>query len=102
LFGRAIDTVAIPLSRRDFARPFSFHARSWSRPKQRTIKQMSEHDKIRARLSSAIEKIKKLSEERGALDLNAVRIAAYLAMDELEIVQSMIRREIADQQRNGH
>jgi hypothetical protein len=62
---------------------------------------MSEHDKIRSRLSSAIGKIKKLSEERGDLDLDQARIAIHLAQDELEIAQSMIRREIIAE-RNGH
>jgi hypothetical protein len=62
---------------------------------------VSEHDKIRSRLSSAIEKIKKLSEERGDLDLDQARIAIHLAQDELEIAQSLIRREIIAE-RDGH
>jgi hypothetical protein len=62
---------------------------------------MSEHDKIRSRLSSAIEKIRKSSEERGDLDLYQARMAIHLAQDELEIAQSMIRREIIAE-RNGH
>jgi septation ring formation regulator EzrA len=61
---------------------------------------VSEHDKIRGRLSSAIEKIKKLSEEHGDLDLDAARMAIHLAQDELEIAQAMIRREIIAE-RNG-
>ena len=60
---------------------------------------MGEHDKIRSRLSSAIEKIKKLSGERGALDLDQARLAIHLARD--MIARSMIRREIIAE-RNDH
>jgi hypothetical protein len=53
---------------------------------------MSEHDLIRARLSAAIEKIEKLSKERGDLDLDQARIAIALAESELQIAQDMLRR----------
>jgi hypothetical protein len=51
---------------------------------------MSEYDKIRSRLSSAIEKIKKLSEERGDLDLDQARMATHLAQDELDYLHLKI------------